>query len=107
MTTTAPTPSSALAPLVDVLLATPLDTLDVPALQAQIVTVTPQVARLQGWLTAAAGQLDHLTAGSVHRPGHRPGTEGRRLARPRSSTPPRPPPAPSSAPPGCCGTCRW
>src|SRR5687767_2526766 len=65
MTSTAPTSSSALAPLVDVLLATPLDTLDAPALQAQIVTVTPQVGRLLGWLTAAAGRLDQLTAGTV------------------------------------------
>ena len=68
MTTTAHAAGSALAPLVDVLLAEPLDGLDVPALQAAIETVTPQVARLQGWLTAAAGQLDHSTGGSVPDP---------------------------------------
>ena len=65
MTTTAPAPGSALAPLVDVLLAEPLDTLDIPELQAAIEVVTPQVARLQGWLTAAAGALDARTGGSV------------------------------------------
>ncbi len=37
-------------------------------LQAQIAAVTPQVARLQGWLTTAAGRLDELTAGSVPDP---------------------------------------
>jgi hypothetical protein len=65
MTTTATPTSSALAPLVDALLSQPLDTLDLTALQAQLVTVTPQVARLQGWLTAAAGRLDELSGGTV------------------------------------------
>jgi hypothetical protein len=65
MTTTAPAAGSALAPLVDVLLAEPLNILDVPALQAAIETVTPEVGRLQGWLTAATGQLDARTGGAV------------------------------------------
>jgi hypothetical protein len=61
MTTT----QAALGTLVDALLAQPLAELDVAALQAGIVTVTPLVARLQGWLTAAAGQLDARTGGTV------------------------------------------
>ena len=65
MTPTAPAASSALAPLVDVLLATPLDTLTTAQLQTELATVTPQVGRLLGWLSAAAGQLDHRTAGMV------------------------------------------
>ena len=65
MTPTAPPASSALAPLVDVLLATPLDTLTSAQLQTELATVTPQVGRLLGWLSAAAGQLDHRTAGMV------------------------------------------
>ena len=65
MTSTAPAAGSALAPLVDVLLARPLTDLSVRQLQDAITEVTPQVARLQGWLTAAAGQLDARTDGSV------------------------------------------
>jgi hypothetical protein len=65
MTTTATPTSAALAPLVDALLAQPLTDLDVEQLQAQLATVTPQVARLQGWLDAAAGRLDQLTGGTV------------------------------------------
>ena len=65
MTTTAPAASSALAPLVDALCAQPIDTLDVAGLQAQISLVTPQVFRLQGWLTSVAGRLDELTGGTV------------------------------------------
>ena len=34
-------------------------------LQTELATVTPQVGRLLGWLSAAAGQLDHRTAGTV------------------------------------------
>src|SRR5919112_706809 len=63
--TTTTTGATALRPLVDALVATPLDALDAAALQAQIAAVTPQVSRLQGWLSAAAGRLDQLTAGSV------------------------------------------
>ena len=65
MTSTAPPPSSALAPLVDVLLTTPLDTLTTEQLQSELATVTPQVGRLLGWLSAAAGQLDHRTGGTL------------------------------------------
>jgi len=65
MTTSALPTSSALAPLVDALVAAPLDGLDAGALQDQISAVTPQVGRLQGWLTTAAGRLDELTGGSV------------------------------------------
>ena len=54
-----------LTPLVDALLAQPLEQLDVDQLQTAISTVTPLVARLQGWLTAAAGQLDRRTGGTV------------------------------------------
>ncbi len=67
MTTT----EAALGPLVDALLAQPLTELDVAALQTGIATVTPVVARLHGWLTAAAGELDSRTAGTV------PGEDGR------------------------------
>ena len=62
---------AALAPLVDALLAERLDELDVEQLQTAITTVTPLVARLHGWLSAAAGQLDQLTGGTV------PGADGR------------------------------
>ena len=65
MTTATTDTSAALLPLVDALLAQPLDTLTVSELQARIVDVTPQVHRLQGWLTAAAGELDQRTGGVV------------------------------------------
>jgi hypothetical protein len=44
-----------LSSLVDVLVAEPLDALDAVGLQARIVAVTPQVARLQGWLQTPPG----------------------------------------------------
>jgi hypothetical protein len=56
-----------LAPLVDALLAQPLDELDVDHLRAAISTVTPQLARLQGWvlrhgtLPAAGGRRPQLS----------------------------------------------
>ena len=62
---TATKPSAALAPLVDALLAEPLDSLSVEQLQGGLAAVTPQVARLQGWLSAAAGHLDQRTDGTV------------------------------------------
>ena len=68
MTTTASPTGSALVPLVDVLVAEPLDTLNREDLQAQIRVVTPQVDRLQGWLTSLAGRLDELTGGNVPDP---------------------------------------
>ena len=68
MTTTAPATGSALASLVDALVRAPLDGLDAAAVQAEIVAVTPQVDRLQGWLTTLAGRLDELTGGSVPDP---------------------------------------
>lgn len=61
MTTTA----ADLRPLVDALVREPLDGLDAPALQALIVTLTPQVARLQGLLHVAAGQLADVTGGAL------------------------------------------
>ena len=64
MTTT----GAALTPLVDALLAQPLEQWDVAELQAAISTVTPLVARLQGWLSVAAGQLEQRTGGSVPDP---------------------------------------
>ncbi len=85
--TTTTTGATALRPLVDALVATPLDTLGVEALQGQIAMVTPQVARLQGWLSAAAGRLDALSGGSVPDDDTgRPRTVAGWLA--RSSTPP-------------------
>ena len=106
MTTSALPTSSALAPLVVALLAEPLHTLDATALQAQIAAVTPQVGRLQGWLHAAAGQLDALTGGSIPdvdtgRP--RTVAGGSR----RSSTRPLAARARSCGPPGSCASCRW
>ena len=87
MTTTGATTSSALAPLVDALLSEPLDDLDVPGLQARIEAVTPQVFRLQGWLTTAAGQLDARTGGSVLDPDTgRPRTVAGWLAQVQHST---------------------
>ena len=59
------TTGAALLPLVDALITEPLDALDVQALQTRITTLTPLVARLQGWLHAAAGRLDELTSGTV------------------------------------------
>jgi hypothetical protein len=100
----ATTTSTALGPAVDALLADPLDTLDVAQLQAGIEAVTPQAARLQGWLHAAAGQLDARSGGSVATStpagrGRSPG--GWR----RCSTAPPAPPDPSSAPPDCSANC--
>jgi hypothetical protein len=37
-------------------------------LQQRIAAVTPQLARLQGWLTAATGRLEALTGGTVTDP---------------------------------------
>ncbi len=56
---------TALRPLVDALVAAPLDQLGATGLQRELTVLTPQVARLQGWLTTLAGRLDALTAGSV------------------------------------------
>jgi hypothetical protein len=78
---------AALAPLVDALLAEPLDELDVAQLQAAITTVTPLVARLHGWLTTAAGQLDQLTGGTVPDPDGRARTTAGWLADVQHSTP--------------------
>ena len=55
MTSTAPAACGALASLVDVLVAEPLNGVDVPGLQARVRLVSAQVSRLQGWVTAAAG----------------------------------------------------
>jgi hypothetical protein len=63
--TTTTTGATALRPLVDALVTTPLDQLDTTGLQRELTVLTPQVARLQGWLTTLAGRLDQLTAGSV------------------------------------------
>ena len=65
MTATSTTPEAALAPLVDALLAEPLDTLNITQLQTRIAAVTPLAARLHGWLSAAAGQLEHRSGGTV------------------------------------------
>ncbi len=70
--TTATTTGAALPLLVDALLAEPLTTLDVTALQERLTAVTPQVARLHGWLLAAAGRLDQLTGGTVQGEDGRP-----------------------------------
>ena len=56
---------AALAPLVDAVVAQALDQLSVEQLQVQIAAVTPQVARLQGWLTTAVGRLEELSDGTV------------------------------------------
>lgn len=66
MTTTA----AALPSLVDALVAEPLDGASPAALQARIAAVAPQVARLQGWLQAAAGRLDHVSGGHVEADEH-------------------------------------
>ena len=85
--TTAPAPTTALLPLVDALVAEPLESLDPPALQARISTLTPQVGRLQGWLHAAAGRLDELTGGSLPSDdGGRPRTVSSWLADVQSAT---------------------
>jgi hypothetical protein len=57
--------TGSLPSLVDALLAEPLLALDAASLQARITGVTPQVARLQGWLQTASGQLAHLTGGTL------------------------------------------
>ena len=64
--TTTTTGAAALRSLVDALVAAPLDELDAGALQSRISSVAPQAARLQGWLSAAAGRLDALNGGRVH-----------------------------------------
>ena len=82
----------------------PSTRLDVPQLQAAIVTVTPQVARLQGWLTAAAGQLDTAHRRIGRRRRHRPAPDRRRLARAGPAHHRQRPPGRSCGPPGCCAT---
>jgi hypothetical protein len=61
MTTTA----TALGPVVDVLVAVPVRDLCVTELQGRIASVGRQVDRLDGWLSAAAGELQARTGGSV------------------------------------------
>ncbi len=79
--TTTTTGADRLRPLVDALVAAPLDHSTPTGLQPQIAVLTPQVARLQGWLSAAAGRLDaaHRRQRAGRR--HRPSPHGRRLAR--------------------------
>ena len=67
MTPTAPADSSALAPLVDRLLAGPLTELSIAELQQLLTTVMPQVARLQGWLTAAEPRATALYTSLIAR----------------------------------------
>ncbi len=55
------TGTGSLPSLVDALVAEPLLGLDAGTLSTRISAVSPQVARLQGWLQVAAGQLAHLT----------------------------------------------
>ena len=64
--------------LVDALVAEPVDGLDPHVLQARIAALTPQVARLQGWLQVAAGRLAHVTGGAL------PADEDGPRSRPRS-----------------------
>ena len=71
---------AALTPLVDALLAQPLDELDVEQLQTAISTVTPLLARLTGWLTTAAGQLDQRCGSTLPDPGPDPGRRARTLS---------------------------
>ncbi len=47
------------------LVAEPFDGLSPAVLQQRIAFVAPQIARLQGWLNAAVGQLDHAGGGHV------------------------------------------
>jgi hypothetical protein len=93
---------AALAPLVDALLAEPLDELDVAQLQAAITTVTPLVARLHGWLTAAAGSSTSSPAAPspIRTAGPAPPPAGS----PTSSTAPPARPAGSCGPPGLLRT---
>ncbi len=58
-------PVTALPSLVDALVTTSLDGLSAVVLQEQIAAVTPQVARLQGWLQTAAGRLEQTTGGTL------------------------------------------
>ena len=59
------TSATALEPLVDALVGEPLDVLSVTELQAAMVTVAPLVGRLEGWMRAAAVQLQTLTGGEL------------------------------------------
>ena len=82
MTTTGAT----LPALVDALVAEPLDDLPPVALQQRITVVSAQLARLQGWLHAAVGRLDHAGSGHVDEDG-RARTLAGWLADVRRSTP--------------------
>ncbi len=79
---------------------------DAEALQGQIAVVTPQVSRLQGWLSAAAGRLDELTAGACRTADTgRPRTVAGWLAEVQHATAGWP--GRSCGRPGCCARCRW
>ena len=71
------TSAAALVPLVDALLAEPLENLSQEQLQERVVAITPLVGRLQGWVQQVAGQLDALVAGTL--PDHS-GGKGRSVA---------------------------
>ena len=58
---------AALTRLVDALVGEPLSGVDVAELRVRVASVAPQVARLEGWLRAAAGQVDVAGAGQVPR----------------------------------------
>ena len=61
------TPLAALRPLVDALLAEPLTSLEPAELQTRVALLAPQLGRLEGWLRAAANQLDVSGGGQVPR----------------------------------------
>lgn len=57
--------TAALQPLVDALVADPVDNLGVETLQLRITLLRPQVDRLVGWLGAAGAALQHATGGQL------------------------------------------
>jgi hypothetical protein len=58
---------AALPRLVDALVAEPLSGVDAAELRARVASVAPQLARLEGWLRAAAAQVEVAGAGQVPR----------------------------------------
>ncbi len=79
--------AQALPGLVDALVAESISDVDVPELQARIALVVPQVARLEGWARAAAGQVEAVTGGTVSRPDRSAQTVAAWLAEVRQTTP--------------------
>lgn len=81
------TSTGALAPLVDALVAMPLEGVEVAELQRRVAVVAPQVARPEGWLQVVAGHVMAASGGEVSRPDGSAQTVAGWLAEVRRSAP--------------------